>query len=218
MELSPAVWSYLAGRLGGPLDQLLPELPYGLRFVNGLRQPVTGAWLPAMVAPVINPATFEHLATHATFLAQHDRTWRKVLNKPGKATWGSYSGGIIPLLCGASNTPLQDAPPGETVLIAEGIENALAAALLRVDRPRTWAGVSNGNLKNLVLPRQIARVVIVEDNDEANATAARTLKQVMEQLLDAGHAVDWMRAPSRFMDMAEFVSSEFGIAGVAGDE
>jgi hypothetical protein len=211
------VLSYLSGRLGGPLDQLLPEIPQGLRFVGAKRHPHSHDLLPAMLAPVLHPLSRAYLATHVTFLEPRENAWRKARVQPAKICIGSYRGGVIPLLRGASGMPLRDAPIGETLLIGEGVENALAAAVLRDDRPRVWAAVAAGNLPNIVLPKQITRVILVEDCDEGNEAITRMLARAKQSFLDAGLAVEWMRAPKNFKDMAEFVSTEFRLALAAAE-
>jgi hypothetical protein len=122
---------------------------------------------------------------------------------------------VIPLLRGASGKRLRDAPDGDTVLIAEGIENALAAAYLRGDRSRVFAAVSANNFPKLRLPAQLAHVVIVRDNDEANPGVEKTLKETMDLLTEEGHDVEWRAAPPQFKDMAAFLSNciDVGIVG-----
>jgi hypothetical protein len=95
------------------------------------------------------------MAAHCTYLAIAPDGVRKLNRRPAKKVWGRYAGGLIPLTRGASNKPLRDAPDDDGCLIAEGIENALAAAWLRPEL-RAFAGVAVGNLAAIALPEQMA--------------------------------------------------------------
>lgn len=59
----------------------------------------------------------------------------------------------------------------DTLALTEGIEDALA--YMRLTGTPTWAACGGGMIKSMVLPKQIANVVIVADADEAGIKAAR---------------------------------------------
>jgi hypothetical protein len=167
-----------------------------------------------MLAPVIDLATRQHIATHRTWLALDRGIWRKASVSPAKKVLGSYAGGIIPLLRGASGRPLSEALDGETVMLGEGIENVLGAAYLtRTEALRAWAAVTVNNLPNIAqsMPPQFSRVVLVKDNDEANDSVARTLTQTVDLLIDQGREVEFISAPTRYKDIAEYLSRELPI-------
>jgi hypothetical protein len=207
---SAIVTSYLKERLRVPVEQL-PK-PRCLRLLARCWHTESNSWLPAMVAPVIHLASHMHISTHRTWLMQdHSGVWRKATVDPVKKALGSFRGGVIPLLRGVSGRPLKEAQDGETVLIAEGIENALAAAYLtRAEQTRVWAAVSVNNLKHIALamPQQFSRVVIVKDNDPGNAMVADALRETVDLLIDQGRDVESLSAPSRYKDMVEFLSHE----------
>lgn len=209
---SEEVQRYLQERLQIPLEQL-PKAR-SLRFLTRCWHKETNTWPPAMLAPVISLATRKHIATHRTWLMSDRGIWRKAPIDPAKKVLGSYAGGVIPLLRGASGRPLSEALDGEAVMIGEGIENTLGAAYMTRDEAmRAWAGVSVGNLLAIArsMPPQFRRVVFVEDNDPGNDSVAKTLAQVVDLLIDQGREVEFISAPTRYKDIAEFLSQELPI-------
>jgi hypothetical protein len=207
------VQSYLQERLQVPLEQL-PSARC-LRFLPRCWHTETNIWPPAMLAPVIDLVTHQHIATHRTWLAPDHGIWRKASIDPAKKALGGFRGGVIPLLRGWSGRPLSEALDGETVMIAEGIENALGAAYLaRSEAMRVWAAVSVNNLLNIarVMPPQFNRVVIVRDNDPGNDSVEKALTETVDLLIDQGREVEFLSAPSRYKDVAEFLAQELPIA------
>jgi DNA primase len=82
-------------------------------------------------------------------------------------------------------------PEGDTIAIAEGVEDALA--FHKQSGLPSWAALNAGNMAELILPLRLRRVVIVQDNDEpdrhgrrAGPSAAQTLAR---RLLAEGRAV-----------------------------
>jgi hypothetical protein len=204
--LSLEIQSYLRGR-GSPPEQL-PAIPRALRFSPSHYYDRT-RMLPAMLAAVMDPAGRRRLATHVTYLQETPDGWRKAPVQPAKKVFGSYAGGFIPLLRGASNVPFEHAPPGDTVMIAEGIENGLAAVLCYADNypgvpaPRVIACISVGNLRNIRLPQAFHSVIMVLDRDGENE-AVREARAVAEQrFLDEGRSVQAFRPPPGIKDFAD---------------
>jgi hypothetical protein len=140
--------------------------------------------------------------------------WRKAPIRPAKKVLGTFRGGIIPLLRGATGRPLAEAVDGEAVLVSEGIENAMAAAYLtRAEAMRVWAATSVVNLPNVarLLPPQVSRVVIARDNDPGNDAVAKVLTETADLLIDRGLTVEFLTAPARYKDVAEWLSRELPI-------
>ena len=176
------VVSYLAGR-GIDLTSM-GRAPRALRFHPALFNREVNAHLPAMVAAVTLGGS--HCATHRTWLAQDGGRWRKAKLEKAKMVYGPMAGGHIALWRGASGKALRDAPAGETVAIAEGIETALSVAVACPEL-RVLAGVSVTNLGHLVLPEAVTDVILAADNDAGRTDAQ--LHQAAERYLAEGRRV-----------------------------
>ena len=119
-----------------------------------------GLLVPAMLAAVTN-VDGAQVATHRTFIRSDGRGKANI--EPTRASLGPVWGGAI-RLC--------DFIPGQPLIIAEGIETALSAAIL-IGAP-CWAAISAGNLsKGLILPAEVQDIIIAADPDEPGETAAR---------------------------------------------
>jgi hypothetical protein len=147
--------------------------------------------LPAMVAAIVN-GRGEIIALHRTWLAiAPDGVWRKAAITsprtgaalPVKKVLGDFRGGAIRLgngvgPRGGKAARLAECPPGSRVYIAEGIETALSARILRPDA-RVLAAVSLANMGQIELPENVAEVVLITDGDEhpqAQEQLARAIK------------------------------------------
>ena len=146
-----AVDAYLAGRLTPrPSGAPLRFLPYA-KHPNGNR-------LPAMLALLVDMQG-RPVAVHRTFLAPGGAGKAQV--DPVRMTLGPVRGAAVRL-----------APVAPRLVVAEGIETALAAGLLL--RAPAWAAISAGNLAEaLLLPPEVLEVVVAGDNDPPGLAAAR---------------------------------------------
>lgn len=200
----------------------LPEgAPSCLRYHPSLDMPTSTYWggkhknrvrrdgpFPALVAMVSLEGIKSGCATiHATALQATDEGWWKAKRavrddgkelKP-KEVFCEYRGGTIRLTKGESGLPLSKAPQGEWMLMSEGIENGLSAALVRPNL-RVAAGVSVANMANVALPPQIAGVTILADNDAADSQAEAGLTRAMDELAKRGLDVAVARVDRRFKD------------------
>ena len=109
-----------------------------------------------MVAVVVREDRI--VAIHRTFL-RADGAGKADLD-PDKMTLGPCKGGAVPL-----------APPGPILAVAEGIETGLSYQQT-TDIP-TWAALSAGGIRNLVLPDIVEEVVVAADPDPVGMMAAR---------------------------------------------
>src|SRR5262249_10835908 len=143
-------------------------------------------------------------AVHRTWLMP-DGAGKASLRDP-KMTLGRYSGGSVRLWRGASGKRLEEAPEGEEIVIAEGLEDGLSAVVAR-PALRVLVAVSLANMGGLVLPKAIGRVIILGQNDTgAGALAGRERaianfeeqgKRVALALSPVGKDLnDLLRAPS----------------------
>lgn len=155
------VAAYLAGR-GIDLAELGRQ-PRALRYHPAVRCEQVNADLPAMVAAA-NDLQGRHVSTHRTWLARDGERWKKARLERPKMLLGSIDDGFIPLWRGASQKPMREAPQGDHVVIAEGIETALSVALACPEL-RVISAVSLGRMGAVALPPAIATVTLAFDND-----------------------------------------------------
>ena len=177
--------AYLARR-GIDLAELGRQ-PRALRCHLDLFNRESGRRWPALVAAVSNAAG-DHVATHRTWLAQRDGRWGKAPLRDAKMSIGAVRGGCIRLWRGASGKALKDAPAGEAVAIAEGIETALSVAIACPEL-RVLAAVSLANMAAVALPPAIGRVILCADNDPGNDKAAEQLQRAIAAHQAAGRDV-----------------------------
>jgi putative DNA primase/helicase len=162
-EAALAIWQSAQPAQGTPVETYLAsrgiDLPPSdaLRFHAGLKHPSGGIW-PAMVALVTSGADRRPLAIHRTFLA-HDGGGKAPVD-PQKMMLGPCRGGAVRL-----------APPGDLLMVGEGIESSLAA--MQATGHPAWAALSTSGLRTLDLPEDVRDVIVLADGDEAGEAAAR---------------------------------------------
>lgn len=192
---------YLAGR--GIGIARLGRAPRALRF--DLRVPCAevSAELPCLLA-AITGHDGAHLATHRTWIeTDHRGGWRKASLDMPKKTLGRYLGGTINLWRGKSGRPLRDAPTGDTVAIAEGIEDGLTVACACPDW-RVLAAVSVSNLAAIRLPPAITDVVLVLQRDGENDQVAQARAKAERAWLEEGRSVRRALPPEGFKDFNDW--------------
>ena len=147
---------YLAGR------GITIPTPLALRWAPVCRHP-SGVELPAMIARIDN-IDAELSGIHRTFL-RLDGSGKADI-EPVKAMLGRAAGGAVRL-----------APAAEMLMVAEGIETALAT-MQAMEMP-AWAALSTSGMEALALPPMVRTIIILADNDAngAGQTAARTAAQ-----------------------------------------
>ena len=200
------VAAYLAGR-GIDLAEL-GRTPRALRFRRALWCQEVVASLPAMVA-AITDGQGVHIATHRTWLARTAEGWTKAPLREAKKTYGSYAGGFIPLQRGASGKPLREAPEGDVVAIAEGIETALSIAVCCPDL-RVIAAVALSNMARIVLPDSIRTVIVCADNDlPDNHAAKRGLIAAIKHFSGPPGRIVRLARPSTGKDFNDMLRARF---------
>lgn len=192
--------AYLAGR-GLDLAEL-GKVPGALRFHPTAFCAETGGPMPAMLGMVRRFT--EQVAVHRTYLAQRpDGTWGKAKLDSAKKVLGLYRGGFIPLWRGASGKPIAEHPEGDTLAIAEGIEDALTVAL----HQPTWrviAAISVSNFAQLQLPPSAIDLVLVWDRDGENPHVRNARKAAERALLEQGRSVRTITPEQGFKDFNEW--------------
>jgi putative DNA primase/helicase len=114
---------------------------------------------------------------HRTFLrkdgsgkADLPRDWQKLAKGP-------IGGGAVRLAMPR---------PGEWLAVTEGIETALS--IIAACGLPAWAALSAGGLRSIVLPPEVAMVLICGDND-ANGVGQRALHEACDRFLSEGRRV-----------------------------
>ncbi|WP_022729415.1 DUF7146 domain-containing protein [Fodinicurvata sediminis] len=152
---------YLRSR-GITVDPLPPTLRFHPRAKHG----PSGQHFPAMISAVQRLApdgkSFHLVAVHRTFLSSDGG---KAPVPETKMTLGPIKAGAVRL-----------APAGERLALAEGIETALSVMSADPDLP-TWAALSTGGMRALVLPQEVQKVLLCLDGDPEGERAG----------LEAGH-------------------------------
>jgi putative DNA primase/helicase len=131
--------------------------PATLRFHAGLKHPSGSIW-PAMVALVTRGADDAPIAIHRTFLARGGAGKAPV--DPSKMMLGPCRGGAVRL-----------APPGEVLMVGEGIETCLTA--MQATGHAAWAALSTSGLRALDLPTDARDVIVLADSDDPGEAAAQ---------------------------------------------
>ena len=132
-------------------------IPISLRYVTGMH-PSDSVFHPVMLGAVIRadqPASF--IGIHRTFLLADGSS--KAALEPAKMSLGPIGGGGVPL-----------ADRGEKMAVSEGIETGLS--FMQATGIPTWAALSAGGMKRLVLPSEAREVLIAADADEVGLQAA----------------------------------------------
>ncbi|MTH77562.1 DUF7146 domain-containing protein [Paracoccus aestuariivivens] len=177
-------WNEAGPINGTPAEVYLREirgitapLPSTLRFHSAAWHGPTAQRLPAMVALIEG---LDLPAVHRTYLAPHGTAKAEV--QPNKMMLGTTAGGHV-------EVAKADGP----LVVAEGIETALALAFGLLARPATiWAALSTSGMSSLILPRQPHRLTIASDGDTAGREAAHKLA---ERAAALGWTVSMLPAP-----------------------
>lgn len=169
------VSKYLASRA-----ILLDPWPPSLRFHAKCPRPRDSGGnlqrpLPAMVALVEH---VEHgpVGVHCTYLRLDGSGKADLPKNEQRACFGRLQGGAVRF--GAST-------PGVWLVVGEGIESALSAAL-PCNLP-SWAALSASGIENLLLPLDATHVVIAADNDLNGRGQSAAQRRAADWLAESRH-------------------------------
>ena len=189
------------------------RLPSVLRFIKQHdhvdARGVKTAW-PCMIAGCVDYANapFAIGAVHRTWL-RHDGG-DKAPVEPARKCWPAFAGLVIPLWRGGSNLSVGEAIGAglrETLVITEGIEDGLTAALARPDL-RVWAAISLNNIGNVPLPECIDSVLVHQQSDWHSRQAIEAFEHAIAELAAQGRPVSTFRAFGEAKDINEMVKEE----------
>ena len=205
---------YLSGR--GIRLWKLGHYPGAIRYLSECWCSEIRAKLPAMVT-AINGPDGKIAAVHRTYLRETiiGQCIKADLKSP-KMVLGPYAGGAARIWRGEAidaetgeislARPLAQAGPGQEVVICEGIEDALTLAQAAPQR-RIMAAISVGNIGQVALPKNVAAVILVADNDAAGTPASAAFDKAVAAHQAAGRRVKVARAPSGYKDVNDFLNN-----------
>jgi putative DNA primase/helicase len=187
-----SIVQYYLGRRGVTLD----PWPMSLRFHPRCPLPKDDAGnlltpLPAMVG-LVEHVQRGQVAVHCTYLRPDGSA--KADTNTNKAIFGPVGGGAVRF--GAPRI-------GEWLAVAEGIETALSV-VMACTMP-TWAALSAGGIKNLILPPEATHVVICADND-ASGTGERNARDAAARWLTEGRRVRIAMPPQPDTDFNDLLA------------
>jgi hypothetical protein len=204
LEVGDPVWRYLRGR---GIDLAALDRPVrALRFHEGLWNRESGKHWPAMVA-AITDAHGHHVATHRTWLTPQGDRYVKAPLEDAKMTLGAYAGGCVRLWRGATGKPLGTCRDEIDTIVAEGIEDALSAAIIAREH-RVLAAVSLSAMGSMWLPAGVPGVIIAAQNDPAGSAAERGLARAVAHFRALGKSVRLLRPPVFVKDINELLQRE----------
>jgi putative DNA primase/helicase len=184
IEPGSPVDRYLRGRGLRPTDG--EGWPANVRSVH-TKHPKGRTW-PCMLG-IVRDATGRVVGAHRTYL---DRDGRKAPVKPVRLSLGTLRGAAVRL-----------GPFSPTILVGEGIETALAAAMLLPDLGSPWAALSAGGLAALNVPATVERVTVAMDHDPAGERGARRLRTRLERF---GIVVRLVRPTTKGADACDLLA------------
>jgi hypothetical protein len=192
-ELRRRIWDAAVDARGSPVARYLAgrgittPLPPSLRWVPLLRRP-DGTYAPAMVARV-DGLDGELVGLHRTWLARDDRgQW----HRRDRASLGPIAGGAVRL-----------APAAEMLMVAEGIETALAA--MQATGMPAWAALSTSGMRAVRLPPIVRTIVILADND-ANGASQRAARAAAQTWIAEGRRACLAMPPEPDTDFADVLA------------
>jgi len=178
--------------------------PSALRFHPEVWHSETGRRHPALLA-LVTGANGRPLTVHRIYL---EPDGRKLQGGKAKKFYSSPVTGLVRLWRGIENgKPRQPwqaifANPAlaaaETVLVTEGVENALTAMLAKPEY-RIGAALSLGLIGHLRLPPGLGRLIVVADDDDE--AARRTLDNQLQELLKQCRNIFVARPPKGAGDL-----------------
>lgn len=152
---------------------------------------IEGRW-PALLA-IVTSLDGQNVACHRIWLALGaDGRWGKAPVPEPKKALGDYAGAAIRIWRGIGPTGqrarrLNELEAGSRVLIAEGIEDALSAVILKPDA-HVLCAISLSNMGGVKLPKSVTEVTLIGDRD-ASPDAQAQLQAAVEAHAKAGRRV-----------------------------
>lgn len=165
--------------------------PSILRFLPNHEHRESGQHLPCLIAGCVDYALDEARirAVHRTWL-KPDGSGKADVTPPRKV-WPGFTGLVIPIWKGADNLSIREAIDHgvrETLVLTEGIEDGLTAALADPGQ-RVWAMISLGNMGNVPVPQCIDGIIVHRQNDWNKRQAVEAFERGKTALERSGRTV-----------------------------
>ena len=210
--LQTPVDHYLAHR--GIDLRRLGRQPGSLRFHPEMYDGESRQKWPAMAAVIVG-GDGRPLGVHRTFLKKYPRVWNKAPLEKAKKVLGPVKGGTIRLWRGERVDPetgeikpgkrIGDMAPGEaTVILTEGIEDALSIVLADPSR-MVWCGSSLNYYDGLQLPPQVGTLILAGQNDEPGSEAAQAFQAACDALSGRPFDLKTSFPPSEYKDWNDWL-------------
>jgi hypothetical protein len=167
--------------------------PPSLRFAPRCWHQYARAHLPAMVA-VVEDVRGGIVGVHRTYLRSDGSGKADLPKEQQKLSLGPIGGGAVHF-----GMP----QPGERFAVGEGIETTLA--VVTACRIPGWAALSEGGVRNLILPPEATDVVICCDHD-ANGVGQRAADKAARRFLREGRRVRIAVPPEPDTDFADMLA------------
>lgn len=150
-----------------------------------------GPTYPAILSALRAP-TGQTVAVHVTFLDPQEPA--KAPESPPKLMRGPAKGAVIRVSDGPERLPPEHARVPQILVLTEGVETALSAALA-LPEARVWCAGSLSNMANApVWLDCVGQIVLAGENDWQNAQALAQFDRVVEALAHHGKPITVMRA------------------------
>jgi hypothetical protein len=206
------LWLLGAAELGGTYVEHylrrrgieIETFPRILRYLADHPHPESGRSWPCMVAGCVDRRG-RIRAVHRTWI--DPKTLGKAPIEPNRKVWPDFRGLVIPLWRGESGLSVADAARNglrETLVLCEGIETALSAAIA-APQFRTWAFISLGNLQNVTLPECVDSVALHRENEWDNAAAVKAFERGKAALERQGRPVAEITVPAAYKDLNDLL-------------
>lgn len=196
---------YLLGR-GIDVRRITPR-PRALRFHWEVWCQEARTKLPAMLAAISRPGA-GIIGCHRTYLEKGaGNHWTKARLEHPKKVMGRAQGGLIPLSRGPTGLSFGRVKQPEPVMIGEGIEDTLSAAIGEPDI-RAACGVSLTNMGGLDPAWPVSEVILLGQNDPPGSDAALAQAKTVRRLGEAGRRVRLALPPDGVNDWNDWLRRE----------
>lgn len=162
----------------------LGRFPGAIRFRPDAFNTELGKKIPAIVTAIVRGPNI--IAVHRTFLEFRQGGWQKARVDKPKMVLGDFYGGSIALWKGAHDRSLMNVVDGTPIVMGEGIEDGLSAAMGDPSM-HVRAAISLDNIGNVELPPQAGDLILLGQRDKEARERAAMLARARGAIDEANH-------------------------------